>query len=89
MGRHKSVLKARRGARDIAYHVYVPVPASGLGPRRDIIEDRLEKTAGNNWRQHGTNSGGVHVARYMFRTKNDADAFEAALRSDAFDEDSV
>jgi hypothetical protein len=67
--------------------VDVPVPGLGLGSRLGLIEDWLVKELGNNWRQHGTNAGGVHVARYMFKSRNDADAFEAAWRGGAFGKD--
>lgn len=85
MSRYKSVLKARRDAKEFAHHVDVPVPASGLGIRLDILNDWLVDKVGNEWRQHGTNAAGVHVARFMFRTKIDADTFEAALRTGLLD----
>lgn len=85
MSRYKSVLKARRDAKEFAHHVDVPVPATGLGMRLDILSDWLSDEMGTEWRQHGTNAAGVHVARFMFRTKSDADAFEAALRAGLLD----
>lgn len=79
MGRYKSVLMATLDARDYPHHVDVPVPGMGLGKQLDDLENWLRQTFGAEWRQHGARTGGVHVARFMFRSCSDAELFEAAL----------
>lgn len=84
MGRYKSVLMAKRDARQFPYHVDVPVPPEGLGTRLDVMSDWLVGTFGWNWRCHGGTAKGIHVARFMFRTQTDAAAFEEGLRCNLF-----
>ncbi len=79
MGRYKSVLMAQRDARSFPFHVDVNVPPLGLGKQIDVMTAWLDKRIGADWRCHGKQEAGVHVARYMFRTQSDADAFGAAL----------
>jgi len=79
MGRYKSVLMAEADAKAFPYHVDVPVPGNGLGKQMDRMADWLRGAFGAEWRAHGAVAGGIHVARYMFRTQMDADAFRRAL----------
>lgn len=80
MGRYKSVLKARADAREFPHQVDVPVPPMGLGSLRDEIERWLHSALGTEWRHHGAGNGAAHVARFMFRTRKDAELFETAWR---------
>lgn len=84
MGRYKSVLMAEKDAKDFPYHVDVPVPPMGLGKQMDVIEAWLRQVMGAEWREHGAGGGHNHVARYMFRTRMDAERFEAAWRAGNF-----
>jgi hypothetical protein len=81
MGRYKSVLMAARDAKEFPYHVDLPVPGNGLGKRMVAIADWLNAHFGSEWRSHGQLIAGVHTARYMFRTRRDADFFQDALVS--------
>lgn len=84
MGRYKSVLMAQRDAREYPYHVDMPVPPMGLGKQMDAIESWLRGALGDNWRKHGAGVGSAHVARYMFRSRTEADLFEAAWTAGTF-----
>lgn len=79
MGRYKSVLMAESDAKAFPHHVDVPVPGNGLGQQMDRMADWLRRAVGDEWRAHGARAGGAHLARYMFRTQKDADAFRRAL----------
>lgn len=79
MGRYKSVLMAKKDAREFPHHVRVPVPAHGLGKRLITITDWLDKNFGNAWRMHSRFDKGVHTVGFMFRTEDDATLFGLAL----------
>jgi len=72
---------AEKDAKAYPHHVDVPVPPIGFGKQMDIIESWLRKALGAEWRQHGTGAGHNHAARFMFRTRSDAQLFEAAWKA--------
>jgi hypothetical protein len=84
LGRYKSVLMAARDAREFPHHVDVPVPGNGLGKQIDRMADWLRRACGAEWRSHGESAGGLHVVRYMFRTRTEAEQFDAAWRAGTF-----
>ena len=84
MGRYKSMLMAEKDARAFPYHVDIPVPPMGLGKQLDLMEDWLRQTLGAEWRHHGSGGGRNHVARFMFRSRMDAELFEAACKAGMF-----
>ena len=84
MGRYKSLLMAEKDARAFPHHVEVPVPPMGLGKQVDLIETWLRQTLGDEWRHHGSGGGRNHVARFMFRSRMDAELFEAAWKAGMF-----
>lgn len=86
MGRYKSVLMAVKDAREFPHHVDVPVPGNGLGKQMDRMAVWLARVCGAEWRTHGEIAAGVHVARYMFRTRTEAERFDAAWKSGLFSE---
>lgn len=80
MGRYKSVLTAEADAKAFPHHVDVPVPPAGLGKQIDIIKSWLSQALGAEWRHHGSGRGSSHVARFMFRSRTDAELFEVAWK---------
>jgi hypothetical protein len=86
MGRYKSVLMAARDAKEFPHHVDVPVPGNGLGKQMDWMAEWLRREFGAEWRSHGAVPAGVHVSRYMFRTRMEAEKFESAWRQGCFSE---
>lgn len=82
MGRYKSVLMAKKDAREFPYHVELPIPPTGLGMRLDIIAAWININIGPDWRMHSHLERGEHTALYMFQSNEDAARFRLALTSE-------
>ncbi len=88
MGRYKSVLMAERDARSFPHHVDVIVPPMGLGKQMDVMAAWLQANCSAGWRSHGKRAAGVHIARYMFEARTEAEAFEAVRATGLFTDQS-
>ncbi|KDA01284.1 hypothetical protein [Hyphomonas oceanitis] len=85
MGRYKSVLMAKKDAREFPYRVALPIPPTGHGKRLDIIAAWINTNIGPDWRMHSHLERGEHMALYMFRTEQLASHYRQALSSGELD----